>query len=417
MGNLEVELQKYTMNRVNADYSLDRLIYDLESDINLLSSQADTYDYLVSLGSGILSGLLDTLWVGEFSLERGRTIASDEVDNFVIKTAKMLGCKTDGLESSVRFLERKFPIPSDGNTSEFGGGLQHHLRDFAHHPTIVGLMFSLLTQFTNKLYGTDTNGNFIAIDVTERSKVFIGDDVPSKIFKGTITWFFHLVSDMAGSSSSAGISGGTGIPGPILSLAKELSVLPIFKSINIGDKSLSKFLSKLFNGTLLAKRDENGKPLKGEELRFDLRSEMGFGIEMRRQPIPVVANECFVRSFYFIRRLALEIQVNDTQTIPDLNQISWENVRPHNNPTISRMLTIATGVFTTIDVGESIATQKYLISINYVGVGQFAVAIGEDVTWCMKARNIKKSGTCIRISSSLYTRNRMIILIKGLVPI
>lgn len=29
-------------------------------------------------------------------------------------------------------------IPSDGNTPDFGGGLQHHLRDFAHHPTIVG---------------------------------------------------------------------------------------------------------------------------------------------------------------------------------------------------------------------------------------------------------------------------------------
>lgn len=405
-GNLEVELQEYPKNNIYADYSLDRLIYDLDSDIDMLSSQADTYDYWVSIGSGILSGLLDTLWVGEFSLERGRNIASDEVDNFVIKTANLLGCKTDDLQASVRFLERKFPIPSDGNTSEFGGSLQHHLRDFSHHPTIVGLMFSLLTQFTNKSYGTDTNGNFIAIDVTERSKVFIGDDVPSKIFKGTITWFFHLVSDMAGSSSSAGISGGTGIPGPLLSLAKELSVLPIFKSINIGDKSLSKFLSKLFNGTLLAKRDENGKPLKGEELRFDLRSEMGFGIEMGRQSIPVVANECFVRSFYFIRQLALEIQANDTQTIQDLNQINWENVRPHNNPTLSRMLTIATGVFTTIDVGDSMLTQKYWVSINYVGVGRFAVAIGEDVTWCMKARNLKKIRNMYKdIQQSVYEKS------------
>lgn len=52
------------------------------------------------------------------------------------------------------FLEKMFPIPSDGNTPDFGGGLQHHLRDFAHHPTMVGLMFSLLTQFTEKSYGT-----------------------------------------------------------------------------------------------------------------------------------------------------------------------------------------------------------------------------------------------------------------------
>ena len=86
---------------------------------------------------------------------------------------------------------------------------------------------------------------------------FIGKDIPDKLFKGTIIWFFHLVSDMAGSSITAGISGGTGIPGPILSLAKELSVLPIFQKINIGDKNLSIFLSKVFNGTLFAKYDLN----------------------------------------------------------------------------------------------------------------------------------------------------------------
>lgn len=58
------------------------------------------------------------------------------------------GEKFDDVKSAVKALEKRFPIPSDGNTPDFGGGLQHHLRDFAHHPTIVGLAFSLLTQFT-----------------------------------------------------------------------------------------------------------------------------------------------------------------------------------------------------------------------------------------------------------------------------
>ncbi|PRY84259.1 hypothetical protein [Alkalibacterium olivapovliticus] len=384
--NLHIELQSDS----KASFDLDRLIYDFESDIDLLSSHADSYDYLVSIGSGILSGLLDTLWVGDFSLERGRNIASDEVDTFVIKMAKLVGCEADDLQASVRFLENKFPTPSDGNTSAFGGSLQHHLRDFAHHPSIVGLMFSLLTQFTNKSYGTNNYRQFIVLDVLDKSKAFIGDDVPSKISKGTITWFFHLVSDMAGSSHTAGNSGGTGIPGPLLSLAKELSILPIFKNITIGDTSLSELLSKLFNGTLLAQHDDSGTIIKNTELRFDLRSEMGLGIEIGRQTIPVIANECIVRSFYFIRRLALEIKENDIQTISDLKQINWEDVRPYNNPTVTRMLTIATGVFTTIDVGDSIITQKYWVSINYMGVGRFAVAIGEDVTWCIKSRKIKE---------------------------
>ena len=98
----------------------------------------------------------------------------------------------------MKFLEKKFPIPSDRNTPDFGGGLQHHLRDFAHHPTIVGLIFSLLTQFTYKSYGTDIIGGFIVVDVPEAGKAFIGDDIPTKIIYGTVTWFFHLVSDVAG---------------------------------------------------------------------------------------------------------------------------------------------------------------------------------------------------------------------------
>lgn len=387
---LQINLIPYEKVEASNEYDLNRIIFDLDSQIELLSSRTDNFDYLVSVASGVLCGALDILWVGDFNLERGRAFASDEIDGFVKKTAKILGCKDDDLKSCVKFLEKKFPIPSDGNTPDFGGGLQHHLRDFAHHPTLVGLAFSLLTQFTYKSYGTDVNGNFLVVDVPEISKAFIGEDVPTKILYGTITWFFHLVSDVAGSSSSVGKSGGTGIPGPILALAKELSVLPIFKNINIGDYSLSVFLSKLFNGTLLAKRDETGAIIKESVLKFDLRGELGVGVELGRQAVPVIANDCIVRSFYFIRRLALELRENNVRSLDDMKQIAWDKVKPTNNPTIARMLTIATGVFTTIDVGEAIITQKYWVSVNYVGVGRFAVAIGQDVTWCLKARNVKK---------------------------
>ena len=389
-NELQVKLVPNNEMAIANEYDFDKIIFDLDSQVDLLSSQADKYDYLVSVGSGILCGLLDILWVGEFSLERGQTIASDKVDEFVKKTAKMLGCKDNDLQSSVKFLEKKFPIPSDGNTPDFGGGLQHHLRDFAHHPTIVGLMFSLLTQFTSKSYGTDVNGCFMVVNVPEKSKAFIGKDIPTKMLFGTLVWFFHLVSDVAGSSSSVGKSGGTGIPGPILALAKELSVLPLFKNIKVDDNSLSVFLSKLFNGTLLAKHDKSGEIIKDTVLKFDLRGELGVGIELGRQAIPVIANECIVRTFYFLRRLAMEMRANNVHSISDMKNIDWSKVKPSNNPTIARMLTISTGVFTTLDIGEAVISQKYWVSVNYIGVGRFAIAIGEDVNWCLKARKVKK---------------------------
>ena len=159
--------------------------------------------------------------------------------------------------------------------------------------------------------------------------------------------------------------------------------------MKVGEDTLSVMLSKLFNGTLLAQHDAKGKIMTETTIRFDFRGEMGVAAEVGRQSIPVIANECIVRGFYFLRRLAMEMRKVNPHTIDDIKQINWSTVRPGKNPTISRMLTISTGVFTTIDITEAIASQKYWVGVNYVGVGRFAIAIGEDVSWYLRARKVK----------------------------
>lgn len=389
-SNENVEVSLVTGIEGLANSNIEQTIYDIDNEIKMLSSQADKLDYLLSISSGILGGMLDILWVGDFSLQIGRNMADEKVNEFVKKTAKLIGCKDNDIKSCVAFLEKKFPVPSDGNTPDFGGGLQHHLREFAHHPTIVGLMFSLLTQFTEKSYGTDVSGNFMIIPVPEKSRIFIGTDAPDKLLKGTIVWFFHLVSDIAGSSNTAGISGGTGIPGPILSMAKEVASLPLLKNIEVGDNFISVFLSKLFNGTLFAKYDENGRILKDTVVKFDLRGELGVMIGLGKQAIPVIANECIVRAFYFIRRIAIEIKECGISSMKELSIIEWDKIKPYKNPTLTRMLTISTGVFTAIDITGAVVTQKYWVSVNYVGVGRFAVALGAEMISFLKVRNIVK---------------------------
>ncbi len=384
---LQISMIPYTEMTVT---DLDQIIFDLDRQIDSLSSKADSWDYFVSIASGLLCAALDVLWVGEFDWKSGRAVADEKVNEFVKKTAGMLGYEGDDLSSAVKFLEKNFPIAADGNTPDFGGGLQHHLRDFAHHPTVVGLVFSLLTQFTEKSYGTDKEGRFVVVDVPDKHKIFIGEDIPTKIFYGTVIWFFHLVSDIAGSSSTAGKTGGTGIPGPILALAKELSALPIFRDVKVGENTLSVFLSKLFNGTFFADHDENGKIIKDTAVRFDLRGEMGVALELGRQAVPVIANESIVRVFYFIRRFVMELREKEVRSFEDLHRIDWQKTKPFHNPTLTRMLTVSATVFTAADIGEAIVSQKYLIAVNYVGVGRFAVAVGQDVAWCLKARDIKK---------------------------
>lgn len=372
-------------------------IFDVEREIDIISPHADNMDYFVAVASGIICGLIDVLWVGDFDLAGGREIANDKAEEFVMNVSKKLGYEGDDIGKAVKHLEEKFGLAADSNTPDFGGGLQHHLRDFAHHPTIIGLFFSLLTQFTSMSYGTDTSGGFIIVPVREKGVKYIGKTVPEKIFNGTVIWAFHLISDLVGSRSTVGLTGGTGIPGPILSMLKEMSALPVFKNICVSDESLSNFLSKLFNGTLLAKHDANGKVIKETIIKFDFRGEMGLLHEVGKQAVPVVINDCIVRSFFFIRRLALEIKENEVASIKGFSKIDFDKVKPWSNATLSRMLTVASGVFCTMDFADAILTKKYFVSINYVGIGRFTVAVGTEIVGALKIRNLEKIKTMYEV--------------------
>ena len=215
--------QNKVVSEIHSEVHISTKISDIDFD------KADKTDYIVAASCGVLTGLLDAFWVGEFSLSSAQEWGRSKANSFVIKVAQMRGYGKDELDGAIRFLEKNAPIPSDQLTAIWGGGLQHHFRDFAHHASIVGLVFSVLSQFTGLSYGTNTEGLFEIHELP--NKELIGKSFEAKLFNGTVTWALHLVSDMAGSSNSAGK--GTGIPGPILSLAKELSVLPKIRDLKI----------------------------------------------------------------------------------------------------------------------------------------------------------------------------------------
>ena len=347
--------------------------------------KADRTDYLLAITSGATAGLIDSFFVGKFSLERANKWGSDKTDEFVNKVARLKGYKGDELPGAIAFMERKFPIPADSKTADFGGGLQHHLRDFSHHFSLCGLMCSIFTQFSSKVIGTDTNGKLLIVDVVDKSH--IGKNFAEKVLFGIVHWFFHMVSDMDGSESTA--EKGTGIPGPILSLIKEASVLPCFRDRKIGEKEIHVWVSKLFNGTLLAKRDKNGKIV--EPVKFDLRNEIGILQEFGRQSVPVLINECLVRGMYFLRRLNIAINEADINSVKDLENIDISELLPFNNRIIRRMVTVSSGTFLAVDsidaaIKSAIKNKginpktfvDFAVNINYVGIGRFVIACKAD---------------------------------------
>lgn len=352
---------------------------------------ADKWDYIVAAASGLLTATMNILWVGELSLEEAQSWGHKETNKFVMKVAHLQGYKGDDLSDAIRSLEKAFPLASDKATADFGGGLQHHLRDFCHHPTIAGLAFSILSQFTGKGYGTKTDGSFQVIDLPDGAT--LGNNLCEKLFYGTFIWAGHMISDMAGSNMSAGA--GTGIPGHILSFFKEVSALPLMKDVAVkykdDDIGFSVLVSKLFNGTYFTPGEN------GERIKFDLRTEMGVAYQIGKQAVPVIANECIVRCFYLIRRLFLEIKQKKICSLAELKTLDAKNFLPFNNRTITHMITVSSGVFfavtTSVAAVKAVVKNKgekgefvqdFLLNINYVGVGRFVIALGAEAKYVIK---------------------------------
>lgn len=365
-------------NLVEAQLSANQQkIEMLNREIYRLTNHADGLDYMVAVASGILAGLVDSFLVGAFDFGAAKAWSNQQVNEFVMKVARERGYEGDRLNGAIRYLENAAKIPSDNTWKGITEGIStrsHHLDDLAHHPTPIGLFFSILTQFTHSGYFHNAEGEFLPLSIDENGIGLIGNDITSKIFAGTVNWFFHLVSDMAGSNKTAGV--GMGIPGPILSLLKELSAVPGFDKTDLARQAKQAFV-------------------KG---RFDLRSELAVCHELGKQAMPVILNEVIVRAFYFIRRLVNEITKNK-----GFGNINWANTLPFKNRTIVRMVTIATGTFTVVDMGDAairagsksggalpLFFTEFVLHVNFVGVGRFAVAVGTDVSMGVKrskARN------------------------------
>ena len=123
-----------------------------------------------------------------------------------ISFAKFCGYSGDNtsLSSAIGYLEKQFKIPYDQSV---GGGIfrdlinltpsNHHFKSLGHNPTLLGLFFSILNQFTNTSDFV-SNGELISLNNSDGKFELHGDNIPSKIFCGIANWIGHFLSMSAG---------------------------------------------------------------------------------------------------------------------------------------------------------------------------------------------------------------------------
>lgn len=335
--------------------------------IKELKPQCDKLDYILAASSGALCGVIDIFLVGKPDESPLGDITDKWFANRTIDFAKLCGYKGDknSLSSAINFLEEKFKIPYDQSV---GGGIfrelinltpsNHHFKSLGHNPTLLGLFFSILNQFTNTSDFV-SNGELISLNNSDGKFELQGKNIPSKLFCGIANWIGHLISDVSGSSGSKGR--GIGIPSPIWAWSND--VIAIKAKLNIPvtefDKSVNELALKLFK--------------KGYDVRFQT-----------TQAIPVFINEMIVRLLYSIRRLIgyyISVPKNDRSW-----GLLWKSCEPFSNATVKRMLTVAHGTFCIIDIGDatirgfekgigSFNVFEFVLRLNVVGVGRFAISL------------------------------------------
>ena len=394
----QIQVEVVSQERAPKSHPLERAVFELDSQLDALACTADEADYLLAIASGALCAALDVLWVGEIDLSRGREVGSDQVERIVIALAQATGCEKDDLQSCVRHLERAFPLAADDAMNELGGPTKHHLRDFSHHASPTGLVFSIVSQFTGLAFGTDKDGCFTAVPLSEEAQARLYDDPVEKVVRGTLDWFGHLASDMAGSGATAGTTGGTGIPGPIVSLAEELAATPLFKDLEVNGMGASELVDRLFDGRPLAAAGQ-GAEGAGAGTRMDLRGELGIGDELARQAIPVLANECLVRVFYLLHQLVLVASRGRVRSLEDLVALDPWDLSPASSPTMARLVAVASAVFTSVDVADAALAatarggQTFWLRVNYPGVGHFCIAMERECAWQLRRRDLARIRT------------------------
>lgn len=349
----------------------DKLIVLNETvdSIKELKPRCDKLDYILAASSGALCGIIDIFLVGK----PGESPLGDITDKwFAARTmdfAKL--CHPDhkqfnDLKSALKFLEGKFQIPYD-QTGIHGASREvfnllpknHHFKSLAHNPSLLGLFFSIIDQFTNSSHFV-SDGKLISLVNAKQGWELQGNNIIAKLFCGFVNWIGHLISDASGSSSAAASnSRGMGIPSPLWTWTNDIIVIK----------------SKLGLSTTETNKAMNDLALNIFEKGYDTRFQTA-------QAIPVFLNELFVRIIYAIRRLFKYF----SEVSKDQRSLSimWKRCEPFSNPTVKRMLTVAHGTFCLIDIGDvvgrgSFNAVEFVLRLNVVGVGRFAISLYGEV--------------------------------------
>lgn len=375
--------------------TLEKRYSKLQMKIALVEGRkCDEYDYLIAVFSGLVSGLIDSFFVGKPNFENNYNsklgTLSDDFSNKVLEkvsdqlisrdlkiysSLKASGLKGEELHNAleakgipknyslkgyptikdkITYLENKFKVSYDQSTNDKLMGDytnitpgNHHLKSLSHTPDFIGLIFAVLDQFTKETTVVE-KGKLIRVVPVENKIELRGSDVISKLFCAVCNWLGHLLSDFCGSHSSKGR--GAGIPIPFFELF-QFCDFGSFTSV-----SNSKKQTEYSIATLAVKVYENG---------YDARH----GIAMST---PLIINDLIIKFLWAIKKHFV-------------HNFDWRECIPSEKyPDLRLMMIIGNGCLCVTDGVDAAIRSKgdileFALHLNYVAWLRLATRVLKEL--------------------------------------
>ena len=353
----------------------DKVIKNEES---ISKNTCDKYDYIIAACCGGLAGVIDAIFVGDPSSSKLGDAVDSTADGFVKRAAQFFWkndkrsskegkrkTKPESLNQCVSYLEQAFPVNYDARYAkdldvaegvlESMSSTNHHLYSLAHSPDIIGLVFSIIDQYSEDGSASFIDKGHVIHVVPKKTSGAVpylhGSDHKSKLFCGFVNWIGHMLSDMVGSSSTRqqGKEGrGMGLPMPFYNM---------FLRCDFGD----------FNGNTLAET-----MIRVYEEGYDLR----FGIAAS---IPLFIEELMIRAIWVIRQKFFKKK-------------EWKECLPSaKHGDLRIMLLVGNGAFCLVDGTEAAvhgvkerSWVSFICHLNIAGWTRFAILVIKEAAIRMK---------------------------------
>ena len=149
--------------------------------------------YGIAITSGFLTGMLSN-HVSAQVIDKAKDAVSDDkkdlkaIRRLIVTAAKFCGCKDKDFKKAVRYLFVNKSInvirhmPVELENAEFG--------ELSGQPTVAGLVFSILTQYSGVYYYLDKGGEIKTCKVSKG--YVVGEDDDEKIALAVMYWFFYV---------------------------------------------------------------------------------------------------------------------------------------------------------------------------------------------------------------------------------